>query len=251
MRKLITELNRAIFSKGFLAAAVGTSAVLCIGAYDSFKLLIKTGAAMETGLHATALMTALASDTMLMALPVLAALPCTAGFVEDWKSGYIKNCLPREGRQGYINAKAAASALAGALAILMGILAAYIFFTLVFLPMEKAAPADMPSMFPMILGKAIMLTLCGALWSVVGLALSTATLSTHMAYASPFIVYYVLVILATRYFPDVSIINPEEWLKPEHLWPGGDWGVALLIAEMMVLAIILFGASASRRLKNE
>lgn len=70
------------------------------------------------------------------------------------------------------------------------------------------------------LGKASMLALCGALWPLVGLACSAPTLSVHLAYASPFILYYLLVIAAARYFPGAA-------------------------------AALCFGASAARRLSNE
>jgi hypothetical protein len=251
MRKLITELNRAVLSRGFLTSVIGTMAVLCIGAYDSFKMLTKVGAGLTSGLHASAILTALTSDTMLMALPLLAALPCTAGFVEDWKSGYIKHCLPRTGREGYITAKATAAAIAGALAITAGITLTYWLFMMVFLPVEAAPPPNSMPIIGDVLAKAAMFALCGALWSLVGLAFSTATISTHMAYASPFILYYAMVILTTRYLPNVAIINPQEWLKPEHNWPGGNWGVALLILELSAMAVLLFGTAAARRLRNE
>lgn len=251
MSNLTTELNRAVFSRGFAAGVAGTAVVLGIGAFTSLQQLFSSYGQQEYGTHATAMLTALTSDTMLMALPVLAALPSTGSFVEDFKSGYIQHCLPRTGAQRYIAAKSAAAGLTGALAILAGIAAAYAVLLLLFLPAEKPAPPEMQSMLPVLMGKACLFALCGALWSLVGLACSTATLSAHIAYSSPFILYYVLVILSVRYFPEAAILNPEEWLNPQHPWPGGNWGVALLIAELTALAALLFHMAAARRLQHE
>lgn len=251
MRYLTAELNRTILSRNFAASVIGTVFVLCIGAYGSFQLLFKPGEAMASGMHTAALLQALTSDTMLMALPVLAALPGTAGFVEDLKSGYIKFSLPREGKPAYIRAKAGAVALSGAAALAVGIAIAAALFALAFLPFEAPAQPGAQSMAMDALGKATLFALCAALWSLVGLALSTATMSTHMAYASPFILYYVLVILVSQYFPKANLLSPQEWLKPTREWPGGGWGIALLMAELIAASALGFNAAALRRLRNE
>lgn len=251
MRNLSTELNRALFSRGFLAAAAGMAAVLFIGAFENLQLLFKTYSGIEYGAHASAMLTALRSDTALKTLPVLAALPCTAGFVEDWKSGYLKHCLPRSGQSGYITGKVGSAGIAGALAILLGVAATYVVFLILYLPAEKPAAQDYISLFPDVLGQAMLFALCGALWSVTGLACSAATLSTHMAYAAPFVLCYVLVILSARYFPGLAVLSPEEWLKPGHRWPGGGWGVALLVLELIAVAALGFRAAAVRRLRHE
>jgi hypothetical protein len=251
MRNLATELNRTVLSRGFLGAVTGIVLVLCIGAYDIFKELFTAGAGLAAGVHTAALLTGMTSDLMLMALPVLSALPGTAGFVEDWKSGYIKACLPRQGRRAYIVSKAAAAALSGALAVAAGVASAYVVFLIAFLPSEAPALAGAPSMAPDVLAKACMLALCGALWPLIGLACSAPTLSAHMAYASPFILYYLLVITVARYFPGAAVLSPQEWLRPGHVWPGGNWGIALFIAELGTAAALCFGAAAARRLRND
>lgn len=251
MYTLRAELNRSIFSKGFAAGVIGTAAVLGMGAFDRFQQLLTGQGELDYGTHITVLLTALASNTMLMALPVLAALPATTGFVEDWKSGYLKHCLPRVGARRYISAKAIAAGVAGAMVIFAGIALAYGLLLLLLLPGEKPAPPQTPTMLPDLLGKALLFALSGALWSLVGLACSTATLSTHMAYASPFLLCYMLVILSARYFPGVAILNPQQWLMPQMPWPGGNWGAALLVVELAALAALSFHMAAARRLRHE
>ncbi len=251
MLRLKAELNRAIFSKGFWASTALAVIVMCIGAFEDIQKAFTTPGGLAYGAHTAAMLTALSGSTMLMALPVIAALPCAAGFVEDWRSGYLRHCLPRAGRTGYIVAKTGAAAIAGALAIFAGIAAAFVLFLLVFLPVEKPAPPDFVSLLPVLLGRALVTSLCAALWSLAGLAFSAATLSVHMAYASPFILYYVLVILHARYFPGLPVLSPQEWLNPVRAWPGGGWGVALLVAELAAVAALSFSAAAHRRLAHE
>ena len=50
---------------------------------------------LSPGFHSDLIMGALSSETMALALPILAALPYTASFIDDVKSGFIKEYLPR------------------------------------------------------------------------------------------------------------------------------------------------------------
>ena len=249
MRNLITELRRTIFSKGFVAGIAGTVIVLCIGAYMDFKQLV-SGAGLQSGQHLKTLLVSLTSKGMNMVLPVLAALPCTNGFVEDLNNGYIKSYLPRTGQRNYIISKATNALLSGAFTILVGIVLTYLLFLLAFLHEETPAVPGTQSILGIVIEKSFMYALCGALWSLVGLALSTATVSTHMAYASPFILYYLLVILATRYLPGIDRINPQQWLTSSYTDSTALWGFILQIVVILLASVILFSITAQRRLKN-
>jgi hypothetical protein len=75
-------------------------------------------------------------------------------------------------------------------------------------------------------------------------------MSKYMAYASPFIFYYVLVILSERYLKGIYVINPQEWLNPQNEWIGGTWGVALLVGELVIVLGILYAILIRRRLRD-
>ena len=208
---------------------------------------------LYNGFHAQTLLTALSSDVMLLCVPIFAALPYTSAFVDDIKSGYLKEYLPRSGRWRYITGKVTATAVSGALVMFIGIIIAYVLFALVFTPMELKPDENVthmmqPHYFADILGRAFVFALCGALWSLVGAMLAAVTMSKYMAYASPFIIYYVLVILSERYVKDVYVLNPKQWLSAGELWPGGLWGIALLVTIIAVIVAIGYGIRVSRRL---
>ena len=90
----------------------------------------------------------------------------------------------------------------------------------------------------------------GALWSILGMTFAAMTNSRFMAYASPFVLYYVLIILHERYFPDLFVLYPKEWLNPQSKWMFGDWGVVLLVMELLILASILFYLVGRKRLES-
>jgi hypothetical protein len=257
LRLLLADLKRALTSWGFWGGAVGMAGAVVIAAFSSFLNIGKPGVAMPVGFHETALLGALSSDTVLLAVPVFCALPFTAAFVDDCKSGYIKFFVQRSGKGAYVASKAAATAFSGGLALFMGVAICYALFLLVFSPVEslpaqvagQAAAAAPPSIFGDILGRAMVFLLAGAFWSLIGQLLATCTMSKHVAYASPFILYYVLVILSERYLKGVFVLNPKVWLEPAKLWPGGGWSAALFLMELIVAAGLGFAYVARRRLR--
>lgn len=252
MKDLQSDIKRAFGSWGFWTGAAGMVIAILIGAAEDILPVLEKGAeeGLMSGFHAQTLLTALKSDVMLLCVPILAALPYTSAFLDDYKSGYLKEYLPRGGKSRYIKGKVAATALSGGACLFIGIFAAYLVFFLVFTPMELApeeAISGQP-LFPQILGSACIFLLCGGLWSLVGSLLASVTMSRYMAYASPFIIYYVLVILSERYLKNIYVLNPKEWLRASEAWPGGGWGDALMLAFLIAAAALGLAASITRRL---
>lgn len=257
MKKYQSDLSRALGSWGFYAGIAGMIVAIIIGASGDIVPILQMEEidGLYSGFHAQTLLAALSSDVMLLCVPILAALPYTSAFVDDYKSGYLKQYLPRCGRGRYIRGKVAATAVSGALVLFIGIIIAYILFALVFTPMELKPDPEMAEMMPQssfadILGRAFVFALCGALWSLVGAMLAAVTMSKYMAYASPFIIYYVLVILSERYIKNVYVLNPKQWLSAGEMWPGGIWGIALLVAQLAAIVAIGYGLRVSRRLAD-
>ena len=117
-----------------------------------------------------------------------------------------------------------------------------------FLPMEKAAEvsSDSTALFLKICG---LLFLNGGLWAIIGMTMSTIMESKYIAYASPFIVYYLLVILYERYFPNAWLLYPKNWLDPE-VWPYGVGSAALFLLELTFLCGLVFYIRGKRRLEQ-
>lgn len=258
MRKaLAANLNQAFFSRGFLAAAAAVALVLLLSSVESFVSAFRMKGPLAFDYHTELVLSALNGNAMTLALPILCALPYTAAIVDDIKSGFYKQYLPRTTMSGYITGKTAACALAGALAILLGILAAWGIAALVFLPKE-AAPVEyitsagetVKQAASPLWGKLLLYGLSSAFWSLIGMLFATLTNSKYMAYASPFVIYYVLIILNERYFSSLYVIYPKEWLIPSALWEYGNAGVILVIGELIVVAALCTVLAARRRLRN-
>lgn len=272
MNALKTDLNRALASWGFIVGIIGMAVAAFFGAFDQM-LPVFQGDFAETGLNegytVQLVFSALSSDVVLLVLPILCAIPFTSAFLDDYKSRFIREYLPRAGKKRYTRAKVVTTALSGGLTLFLGVMLVLVVFAVMFLPME--VPAEAPELtgyeaqmagmaaqedvtaqlnFAELMTRAFVFFLCGCLWSLVGGLLATVTASKYMAYASPFIIYFVLVILAQRYLKDMYVVNPQEWLNPVGDWVGGTWGVALFVGELIIITGCMYAFVIGRRLKD-
>ncbi len=252
LRVIWSSIRQALGGRGFALSLFGTAAVIFLSSIKGIVTAFRSETLLAFGYHHNFIALALGSDGMTLALPLLAALPFTAAFLDDWKSGFLKEYLPRTTVTGYIIGRMLGCLLSGALALCLGVFLAYWIAALLFLPLE-AAPTDPAEMGKLMRGlrETLELMACsGALWSSIGLLLGTVTGSKYMAYASPFVLYYVLIILHERYLPDLFILYPKEWIEPSAHWQFGVTGVLLLVGELTVLAALGFFVAAGRRLRQ-
>ena len=247
-----SDIRRALTGRGFIVGLVGMALVIGLASMESIIQAARSTEPLQNGFHAQLILSALSSDWVTLAIPILCALPFTTAFVDDVKSGFIKPYLHRAGLVRYIRGKLTACALSGGLALLAGILLAYGLSALVFTPAElalKETETAQPYLAKVLLAS-VTLFFSGALWSLVGFTFAAMTMSRYMAYASPFIIYYVLIILHERYFENLYVLYPKEWLLPSDSWVLGGFGVILLLAELIAVVALAFTHAAKRRLAH-
>lgn len=245
-----SDMKRAFTGRGFFIGVSGMVLVIALSALENIMEVMRSPAPLQKGYHAQFIADALSSDALTLALPVLCALPYTTAFVDDMKSGFIKQYLHRSGTGPYIRGKLLACGCAGGLVLFTGIMLAYGLSALLFMPMELAAgqAAIAQPSFAQVLLTAALISCSGAFWSLTGFTLAALTMNRYMAYASPFILYYVLIILHERYFAGLYMLYPREWLFPSAAWVLGDFGVILLLAALTAILCLSFVLIAQRRL---
>ncbi len=247
-----SDIRRALAGRGYIVGVIGTVLVIFLSSMESIIGIVQNGEPLPNGYHAQLIFDALASDAMTLAIPILCALPFTTAFVDDIKSGYIKLYLNRCDVTSYIKSKLIACALSGGLVLFIGIIISYGLSTLIFTPMELAL-TDGEGASPylaQLLTVAATLFFSGAFWSLVGFTFASMTQSKYMAYASPFILYYVLIILNERYFENLYVLYPKEWLFPSNSWILHGFGVILLLIILSAIMSLCFAIVAKRRLEN-
>lgn len=241
---LESNIYYSIKSLPFLLASLGTVFVIIAGAFSDILKAFKSQELLENGLHIKLLQKSLESDVFVFAITILCVLPYTTAYMDDLKSGFVKLYMIRANRRNYLLSKMLACMLSGGLALVVGILLSLAIFALVFTPMELAGAEEwlMP-----LLEKMLRIFVLGAMWSMAGMAAAAFTSSKYMAYAAPFIFYYILIIFCERYFKDCYVLYPKEWLILDR-FPYGSAGVLIFLIEITILICSVFYLHEERRL---
>ena len=252
IRAVRASVSQALTGRGFWWGTAGTAAVLLLSSAGNGVLALCGEKMPDFGLHHQLVMEALSSEGMTLALPLLAALPFTFSLAEDMRSGLIKEYLPRTTKEGYLWGRAAACVLSGGLALVLGILITYGLAALLLMPMEAAPETGIKwtPFFAELAEKCAIFFSSGGFWSMVGMFFATLTGSRYMAYASPFVCYYMLVILCERYFKDIYLFYPKEWVAPSTRWPFGSGGVICFVWELTAVIVLFFMLAGGRRLSR-
>jgi len=249
--ELHSDFNR-VLSKAFVFSILGTMLCVLFGAFSdvlAIYMMEKPAAALLA--HQAITLKALSGNAILFAAPILATIPFSGAFVEDVKSGYLKQILPRTTVSRYIFGKELACAVSGFLTLTLGILAGHVVVSLIVLPAETFGEAAVQSQLGDLVGKIVLFGCAGALWAMLGMLLSTVTMNTYMAYAAPFILYYVLIILQERYARDFFMLNPQNYLTLEGPWPFGGWSAGITMAALLIGAMLGFCVVAQGHLRDD
>lgn len=222
--------------------------LIFLSSTDTLLQLFPITSLQPNDYHTNFVLNALQSDTVMPFIPILAVLSYTASYIDDLKNRFARFILIRTNYGTYLVSRILVCFLSGGLVIATGTLLAWGASVLLFLPMEKAteAPSDSATL---LLKTCVLLFLNGGLWAVLGMTVSTIMESKYIAYASPFIVYYLLVILYERYFPNAWLLYPKNWLNPE-IWPYGVGSAALFLLELTFLCGLVFYVRGKRRLEQ-
>ena len=81
--------------KNLILSTIGVALLLFLSQVEGIVGDFRAEELLENGFSANLIFSALESDWMTLVLPILCAIPCTASLVEEIKSGFVKEYLPR------------------------------------------------------------------------------------------------------------------------------------------------------------
>lgn len=248
MKNAIIAGARQLLFKRLLSCIIAVCILIFLTLAKELMQTFPLTSVLSYGYHTSLIQNGLKTDTICSFIPIISVLPFAACYIDDIKSKFARFYLIRIDYRDYLWSRIVVCFFSGGGPILTGSLLSWGISALLFRPMEIAVEKGAISTVS-IWPKLVLLFLAGGLWAVVGMAMSTLMESKYIAYASPFVIYYILVILCERYFPDAFLLYPPNWTNPE-VWPYGAWGAAIFLIEITLVFSILFVSRAGRRLRE-
>lgn len=244
MKCIRYDLRRAIAGRWFLAALLASVAALYLSIGQDvdylMNVLVNYEYYAEEGFPLTMmslLRQGITGDFGMMTLPALSALPYAAQPLTELKCGALRPAIFRTGRTGWIIGKAAACLLSGmALHTAAALLLALALQGLTLgrigqpLPLGDASEALTPLIRRM---------LCGGLWAGVGCIIALLTETVSAAYLAPLCLFYAMVMIGTRFFPEALMLNPVHWLT------GMTWPLGLSVLAVAAVLMLLLRREAA------
>lgn len=248
MKNAIQSAWIEVNKKRFLFSALILSIIICVSSLDTLLYLFPVTSLLENDYHTRLVCEAMYSDEVNSFVPILSGLPFAANYIEEIKSRFSRYVLIRSSYKSYIISRIVACFLSGGFVVLTGVLNTWGLAALVFGPMENKVDI-VTNIRKEFFQSTSILCLIGGFWAVVGMTVSTFMESRYISYATPFVFYYLLVILYERYFSDLFIIYPKTWTDPA-VWPFGCWGAVIFLLEMTLLFAFLFAYRSRKRLQQ-
>ena len=216
---LSAEGKSSIFNPGFAAGVLLLTVVFVTAGYSYMEYLLEMGGSVEGAPWIVLFTYCISSDQSLLLLPLFVPLAASGNAQTELKSRFCLFLAERSGKKEYLLGKVSGAAISGGLMTL----------------------------FSYILTLCIVSIACmnGALWSLVGSAAAVLTKNSYLAYASPFILYYVMTMFQERYYENLYFLSPKQWAFPSY------YGTAFCVFVLLFLDLALSGLlikSIERRL---
>ena len=211
------EFTRGVCNWKFYVTVLATVAVALAAGWDNISVMKISGLPETVGEPSIwAAAACMQTEVFMLVLPILCVIPFADSFVEDYQTRFLREYLPKAGRRNYLISKAAVTALTGGLALSVGQIIVLAVCTVIF-PLTGIPVGEYTFTYLLYFWGLSFVFMAAMLWAMVGEIAGAAMKNRYMAYATPFIIFYVWSSFQVRYFKSAYVFNPREWIKPEHI----------------------------------
>ncbi len=185
----------------------------------------------------------------LLFIPIAVALPAGENVEAELRSRFFIFSYPRTGKWEYLFSKAIGLLVSGGFLAFLSM----IFLMAVSIVSFGHIPALMPeevnvlALYSKTLLSFPRIFLNGALWALVGGLASVVSQNRYMAYAAPFVMYYILTTFQERYYQKLFFLSPRYWATT--LYYGDFFCIGILLVNSLFLAFF-FMYAIKRRLEH-
>jgi len=235
---------------GYRRCICSLAAMVVVFFFGSSEELFRTASQDVLPINYHQIFFKLAIETKAVAsfIPIFAVLPFSGTYIDDLKTKFARFYLVRSGYFIYYESRLCICFLVGGVVVSLGGIVAFYSSVLLYLPKEEIVAYEtiiMQPPFQII----ILLFMTGGTWAVMGMTLSAIMESKYIAYVSPFVIYYLLVILSERYLTNIVFLYPPNWIIPD-IWPYGACGAAIFLLELTLILGVVFIFLTGKRLRR-
>lgn len=220
LRALRVDLSKTLLSRWFLIALLATLISLWLSVSQTLRHLSDYLMYNDEPHWAGFLLEAMRGQFAALSLPALSALPAASLALTEIQTGAARAAIFRSGFAPYVLSKTVAVLLSG-MAVQLG---AVLLLTL-YLHGIRIVALGQPIQMHLLsdaLSPALGRMLCGGLWAGAGSLLALLSDTTSAATVGPLCLCYGLMMVGTRFFPQVDAMNPLLWMNraSPFLWLG-------------------------------
>lgn len=240
------DLKRMLRGRQFwLAVLLAVAGMLLGTAYPKWK----KAELLPGGAFLNMVSESLKSRIVLFLLPITAVLPFAEEYLRERQWNFLRVLIVRKGRKNYCRDKMLTEALAGALVWIFAVFIQVLFFFLLFFGREEVFRYPKELFVELLTSLGRVALTASALSSFGGVCAALGN-SIYLAMGLPFVAYYLLVILRTRYLEKLYCIDPFVWLKGEYFWGSDQRGLWIFLILLAVFFLLLHGWILEKRLEE-
>lgn len=232
------EFKRGFFSLSFLFSVI----LIALAALSGIGNLITTARTIDYVKGSIRFIEityqALYSEFFIFIVPITCTFGLSSSFLEDLESGLIPYYLLRTSSAKYRWGKMISCALVGASSVAMAIFLV-ISACFIICPINATEIVHLnlvsKSYYFYLIYRIGCLLLNGSFYALLGGVVSAFSVSRYMAYAAPFIFYYVISTLFDAYLSNQRFFNPRSWMMAGV--SSGNIVIAVLISVNVIAAL--------------
>lgn len=247
-RILLMDAKRGFLSIGFYFGIMLAAAAGILGMGEMLEYIAGTMLPEGEMRCVSAAYMALSSEGLVYILPVTCTLAMSGAYIEDRQSGALSYIILRTTKKRYHISKMVSCAVFGALSVLGAVFLMMVIFGIMFPPEGTEVQNFHLENLEYLAERVLILCLNGSFFSLLGAAVAAAVNNRYMAYAAPFILYYVLSTLFEAYLSDYPLLNPKEWML---LQVSGEGVIAGILLALNMAAAVCYLLVMERRWKHE
>lgn len=246
---LKAELKNHILNLRFWAGVLLILAAALVSEQTHLQFLLDSGGSREGPGWFLAYSFCSGGEHTLLFVPIAVTFAAGGEAEQELHSRFALFSCVRTGKKQYLAGKAAGLILSGGLMLSAAMLLMLGISVLVFgdIPVLGGGGPAFSKVLLQVFVSFPRGFLNGALWAMAGGFAAIVTRSRYLAYAVPFVLYYVLSVFQERYFRRFLFLNPRYWMAPVYF---NDLICILIQLALCALTGFLFIRALKRRLDD-